>query len=378
MINRYDYIIAGGGCAGLSLLMRMLEHPFFEDKKILLADKGLKNENDRTWCFWEKQDGFFEPVLHHSWAHLWVKHPSGNLELDLDGYEYKMIRGIDFYKYCFQKINQDKRVEIVYGDITDINETLGQIRVNETLYEGNWIFSSLPKKLPPPKKNEFFLLQHFRGWWIETPEDFFNPDHADLMNFRVSQHHGCTFVYVMPVSPRKALIEFTLFSEKTLTKQDYDDGLLNFIQDELNLREYDITETEQGLIPMTNQFFSPGKGKVVQLGTSGGRTKGSTGYTFQHIQKHSTQIIRAIIDNSLEKARETPSARFSYYDGVLLRVLSEKKLLGADIFFRLFQLNPAPRMLRFLDNESKIQEELLIMNSSPKWHFFLAGLKQLW
>jgi lycopene beta-cyclase len=378
LIQRFDYIIAGAGCAGLSLLMRMLEHPYFKDKKILLADKGPKNDDDRTWCFWENDNGFFEPVVHHTWPHLWIKHLKGDLELALDGYKYKMIRGIDFYTYCFRKIEQDKRIEIVYGDISDVDAALGQIHLNGTTYQAEWIFSSLPKALPPPKKNEFFLLQHFRGWWIETSDDFFDPNHADLMNFRVSQAQGCTFVYVMPVSPRKALIEYTLFSENKLTQQAYDNGLLAFIQEELKPGDYTITDTEEGIIPMTNQPFSPGNGKTIHLGTSGGRTKGSTGYTFQNIQKHSEQIIQTIVTNKMEQAKKASPARFSFYDGVLLRVLSEKKISGADVFFRLFRLNPAPRILRFLDNESTLPEELIVMMTSPKWPFFKAALKQMW
>jgi lycopene beta-cyclase len=32
--KHYDYIITGAGCAGLSLLMRMMEDPFFLRKNI--------------------------------------------------------------------------------------------------------------------------------------------------------------------------------------------------------------------------------------------------------------------------------------------------------------------------------------------------------
>jgi len=55
----YDYIIAGGGCAGLSLVMRMLKEPQLSTKKILIIDKDSKQLNDRTWCYWEKGEGFF-------------------------------------------------------------------------------------------------------------------------------------------------------------------------------------------------------------------------------------------------------------------------------------------------------------------------------
>ena len=53
-------LFSGAGCASLSLLMRMIRSGKFTDKKILLIDKEQKNKNDRTWCFWETQNGFFE------------------------------------------------------------------------------------------------------------------------------------------------------------------------------------------------------------------------------------------------------------------------------------------------------------------------------
>ena len=48
---KYDIIIAGSGCAGLSLLYRILKDPVLKTKKILVVDKGEKNTNDRIWCY---------------------------------------------------------------------------------------------------------------------------------------------------------------------------------------------------------------------------------------------------------------------------------------------------------------------------------------
>ena len=55
--TQYDYIIAGAGCAGLSLAVHMIHSGKFSDKKILIVDKDDKQKNDRTWCFWEKEPG---------------------------------------------------------------------------------------------------------------------------------------------------------------------------------------------------------------------------------------------------------------------------------------------------------------------------------
>jgi lycopene beta-cyclase len=95
--QQYDYIITGAGCAGLSLAMHLMESKKFGDKKILLIDKTAKNKNDRTWCFWEKGAGLFEPIVHKQWEHLWFYGEAFYKEMAILPYRYKMIRGLDFY-----------------------------------------------------------------------------------------------------------------------------------------------------------------------------------------------------------------------------------------------------------------------------------------
>lgn len=374
MTNTYDYIIVGAGCAGLSLLMRILDEPALHEKKILLIDRVPKKQNDRTWCFWEKGKGYFEPVVHHQWQQLFVKHPDGEKNLDLGGYAYKMIRSEDFYRFCFERINRAANVQVMFGEVSGIDAGKGTVAFNSSIYTAEKIFSSVLLNPPKLHTGEWYLLQHFRGWVIETDEDFFDPAAADLMNFRTSQEHGCAFLYMLPVSKRRALVEYTLFTEKELSSDQYDKGLRDFISGELRLPAYRIAETEQGVIPMTNVVFKPGEGKVTFLGTAGGQTKASTGYTFQFIQQHAEKITATLLNHQSVKAYP---ARFRFYDSVLLRILAEQKLKGADVFYRMFCKNKAWKVLKFLDNQTHLLQELSIMQSTRKAFFIPAALSEL-
>ena len=374
MTNTCDYIIIGAGCAGLSLLMRMLDEPSLKEKKILLIDRVPKKQNDRTWCFWEKGEGYFEPVVHHQWQKLFVKHPDGEKDLDIGGYAYKMIRSEDFYRFCFERISHSANVQVLFGDVSGIDTEKGTVAFNNSIYTAGRIFSSV--LLTPPKlhPNEWYLLQHFRGWIIETEQDFFDPTTADLMNFCTPQEQGCTFLYMLPVSKRRALVEYTLFTEKELTAEQYDKGLRDFISGELKLTEYRIAETEQGIIPMTNMVFPASEGKVTFIGTAGGQTKASTGYTFQFIQHHAQKLVASLVNHQPVKAYP---ARFRFYDSVLLRILAEQKLKGADVFYRMFCKNKAWKVLKFLDNQTHPGDELFIMHSTRKRFFIGAALKEI-
>ncbi len=378
MNSRYDYIVIGAGGAGLSLIMRMLDEPALNQKSILMIDRSPKTANDRTWCFWQKGEGYFEHIIHKKWSRLFVKNAHENVELKTNGYAYKMLRAADFYGWCFQRIKEaSSRIQVLYGEVTDIAPNEGTVTLNGLTYTAEYIFSSVLPKPPQLTQREFYLLQHFRGWWIETEQDFFDPDTADLMNFRVSQKHGCTFVYVMPLTARKALVEYTLFTENELDSAEYDKGLKQFISDELGLKNYRINETEHGVIPMTNFHFTEKEGKVIYIGTAGGQTKASTGYTFSNMQKHATRIVKGLSTHNPSLLVNPTPLKYRFYDSTLLRVLKEQKMHGADIFFRMFKKNPADRIFRFLDNESSIWDDGAILFHSPKWVFTAAALREI-
>jgi lycopene beta-cyclase len=256
----------------------------------------------------------------------------------------------------------------------DEKETYAVVN-GQKIYAG-FIFNSILFEQPLLKKNEYHLLQHFKGWVIETEKPVFNPGEATLMDFRIGQQHGTTFVYVMPFSATKALVEYTLFTRQLLESQEYDKGLQEYIQQFITKGNYRITEKEFGVIPMTNHRFPSSQGNIIHIGTAGGQTKASSGYTFQFIQKQSAAITEQLIltDNPFVEA--TPR-RFHFYDSVLLNILHHKNQMGPGIFTDLFKKNKPQHVLRFLDNESSFKEELKIISSLPVWPFLKAAVKQI-
>jgi lycopene beta-cyclase len=196
------------------------------------------------------------------------------------------------------------------------------------------------------------------------------------MDFRINQSKGTAFCYVMPFTTTRALIEYTLFTPSLLQQDAYDESLRSYIKNQLGISQYKISEEEFGIIPMTNYKFSPGQGSIVNIGTIGGRTKASSGYTFQFIQKHS----KAIVDALIKKGNPFVAGehkRFHFYDSVLLHILYHNKLPGSKIFADLFKRNRAAQVLKFLDNETSFSEELKIISTLPTWPFMKAAYKQV-
>ncbi len=357
----------------------MIRSGKFGDKKVLLIDKDPKQKNDRTWSFWETEPGPFEEIVHRRWKKTWFHSKGFSRLLELDPYEYKMIRGIDFYEYCFSTIRRHPNFEIRFEEIRSlINEAnLAVVQTPTATYRAEYVFNSLLLEKPQLKKGEYYLLQHFKGWIIETPEPVFEPGEATLMDFRVDQSHGTTFVYVKPFSATQALVEYTLFTANLLASSEYDNGLKTYIREFLGITSYRIAEEETGIIPMTNHAFPAVNGRIINLGTAGGQTKGSSGYTFRFIQKHSARLVESLLKKGNPFIpRPHGQRRFRFYDSTLLHILQHNKVPGDRIFGLLFQKNKPRQVLRFLDNESSLGDELKIISSLPTWPFLKAALKQ--
>jgi lycopene beta-cyclase len=378
----YDYVIAGSGCAGLSLLHGMLSDPLLQKKKILILDKEKKEKNDRTWCFWEKERGPFESIVHHEWKTLEFLSPDYTRRFDLEPYSYKMIRGIDFYKHVMDLASSFDNVDFKYDNIEKIDADGNEARVQTAsgIYSAPFVFNST-SLFHPEMSPENSLLQHFEGWVIRTDKPVFDEKVGTLMDFRLSQKHGTTFMYVLPTSANEALIEYTLFTEKILEKDQYKAALKEYIRDYLDLETYDILHTEFGIIPMSLARFesSPHRSeRIVNIGTAGGFTKASSGYTFQFIQKNTQSILAAL------KEGKTPNVDtrfrgqvYQWYDRTLLDVLISNKMEGREVFAKIFRKRAPSSILAFLGNESSAWDDLQIMSTLPILPFLTSGVKQL-
>jgi len=370
----YDYCITGAGCAGLSLLVRMLDEPALRSKRILLVDRQEKKTNDRTWCFWETEAGRFEPIVYRRWSRLWF-HDAGNDRLqDATPYLYKLIRGIDFYRYCFEQVRKHPNVEVITGEVSGLKGNI--VKVDGRTITAGRIFNSIPQAPHILRKGDWHLLQHFKGWVIRTRRPAFQPDTATLMDFRTLQDKGTAFFYVLPFSETEALVEYTLFSAETLPEDEYTCRLVEYIRDTLSIRDYIIQHRELGVIPMTTRPFPSGEAPIRNIGAAAGLTKPSSGYTYSFIQRDSAAIIRSLVKDE-PVPPPVPRSRFAFYDRVLLNVLATRKLTGQQVFARLMLNSSLPDIFAFLDNASSLRQDWNIIRSFPTTPFVKAAGREL-
>ncbi|MEK8179115.1 lycopene cyclase family protein [Flavobacterium buctense] len=377
-MKHYHYIFTGAGLSALMTVYEMVLSGKFKDKSILLIDENSKKTNDRTWCFWDDK-GLYDDLASAQWNAAWFKNEYFERQLNLNPYQYKMVKGLDFYNRVFELISKEENITFLNQKVIDFQE-LGHhcvVKTNSESFTCNQIFNSIfnPELVKTQTKYPF-LHQHFIGWFIKSKEAVFNPDCATFMDFSVEQKGNTRFMYVLPTSETEALLEYTLFSKDLLSKVEYETEIQNYIQ-KLGITDYEIIEKEQGNIPMTcYPFWQHNSKNMLNIGSAGGWTKASTGYTFKNTVKKSQALVQFLSkETNLTKFHKAD--KFWFYDLLLLDILDQKNHLGSTIFSAMFEKGNATVIFKFLDEETSFWEDLQVIWKCPKMLFIKALLRRI-
>ncbi|WP_165903845.1 lycopene cyclase family protein [Hymenobacter gummosus] len=369
----YDYLLAGGGAAGLSLAYHLSQEPRLQGKRVLLLEPETKDKNDRTWSFWTDQPTPYDAVLAAEWRQLAFRSPRFEAVLPLRRHRYCTLRGLDFYRFVQQALAaRPAQFTRVTARVEALENTPQGVvaRTDAGTFSARYAFDSRPPQVErrPDKR---YLWQHFVGWEVETDFDAFDARTPVFMDFRVPQQQECRFVYVLPFGPRRALVEYTLFSGTLLAPEQYEVALREYLHELLSGQPYRVVETESGAIPMTDHPFAAHDGAgIVNLGTRGGRVKASTGYAFLRMQQQAARLAAALATTGTLPPDLTGDRwQFRFFDALLLDIMQRQGEMTRDIFADLFRRNPTERILDFLDEKTSWVENLQVMNSVTPWPF---------
>lgn len=378
-MKRYDYIITGCGLAGLMLAYRMVQDSFFENQSILLVDTEKKRQDDRTWSFWEKGAGDWDALLSKEWTNVRIADKKWDQTISIAPYTYKTLRSSQFYDYIWQILDAKDNVTFLKTKVLNISHRTESASILTEVGEfaAKKVFNSIMFDRRYNQQGKYPVLQqHFVGWFIETKDPVFDDSVVTFMDFSVQQRKKTRFMYILPFAKNKALFEYTLFSEKLLPRFEYDEELKKYLNT-LGIQDYTISEVEEGSIPMTAyRFWRQNSKNVIYIGTSGGWTKASTGYTFRTCDKKTKELIEFLKgDAYLSKFRI--KSRFWFYDLLFLDVLASKNEIGSVLFTKLFKRNHPKSILQFLDEETQFMQEVKIMLSMPPFRFLKALFKRI-
>ena len=350
----FDYIIVGGGCAGLSLAYSLEVNNKLSGKSLAIIEPREKYERDKSWSFWKTFEHGFDDCVKKSWTEFEIKTEKGTKSHSSSHYPYQCIDSGLFYEKILNTLKKNTNINFF--------KNKKDVRNNCSI-----IFNSVSDK----QDDRSGLWQHFQGYEIEVERDVFDDKVLTLMDFNCDQKNSVHFFYVLPFTSKTALIESTWISNMNdRSELDYGDQIHDYIKNILKIAKYKINYTETGKIPMFNSKTARSD-NIIQIGTAGGMTRLSTGYTFTNIQKQSRYIQKNI--QYIKKLNNfSISKKYQYLDNIFLRVLSNNSSEMIEVFYRMFGCK-TDTIIKFLSEETTLSEDLSVIRRMPK-NIFLSAL----
>lgn len=383
-----DLVIAGAGCAGLSALWYAI-HSARRDDRIVVIDRRVGAFDDRTWSFWGMPTAPFVELADRSWDRVGVVFPGhrstqriGRLRRGPSASRaYFRVRSRDYSAAILEMARRHRNVEFIEADIHSIGEAESGVGVVSTSAGDVRAPVVLQSVRPHPDAADAMvrhpLRQHFGGWEVHTDRPIFDPGCVTLMDFDAPQHDGTAFFYVLPTSPHRALVEYTMFSEHPRARRFYDDHLREHL-DALGATEYEIERCEYGVIPMEDRRHPQrSSDHVWNIGTVGGMTKPTTGYTFQRIHEQTQRLVGEWAAGGPPPPARRGGARFGFADRTLLNILHHHPELGRPVFERLFRTSSIDDVLTFLDERSTLAADCRMIAGLPWKPFLQAAASEL-
>ncbi|WP_114752625.1 lycopene cyclase family protein [Pleomorphovibrio marinus] len=376
-IMTFDIIISGLGCAGLSLVNYVLDSPLNQKAILLIGNEG-EGEKNKTWCYWAETPLAIHPSVKPlvAWKNLKFIHRDDKISTSLDHLNYYKVSAEDFYKEIWEKINQYPGITYINDFVEDILQEDGSLKIktkNSGCFLGKKVFNSIQL---PHMQNHSRLNQVFLGWEIKSDRLNLNKDAVTLMHFDSKNGKEMGFTYILPFNQNHALVEYTLFSKNKLPSMDIMEAeIKKYIHSQWGITDYSITYREQGVIPMST--FPPNLKdyqNLYHIGSIAGWTKPSTGYTFHKIQTRCQSIVNNLLDDKrINKHAWERAGRFKFYDNILLNIAYKWPEKLPEVFLDLFRKNAAKNILKFLNEETSLWEEIRLL-AKLRFRIFIRSL----
>ena len=169
-MNDFDYIIIGGGCAGLSLAYELEINNKLRNKNLAIIEKRDEYKRDKTWSFWGIAPHHFDDCVIKYWNDFSINIKSKTNFLKCGNSPYQSVDSKLFYKKVLSKLKSNKNIKF-FGNI------------NEIKIQGAIIFDSLINATNVSNN----IWQHFGGVEIETEKNVFDESIMNLMDFNCEQ-----------------------------------------------------------------------------------------------------------------------------------------------------------------------------------------------
>ncbi|WP_434134555.1 lycopene beta-cyclase CrtY [Pseudomonas luteola] len=366
-MNTYDLILAGGGLAnGLIALKLRQTRP---ELRILLIEQSDRLGGNHTWSFHEpdlttEQLAWIEPLVAHRWAEYQVFFPG--LERTLSS-GYASISAERFHDVLMERLGDSVRLSAKVS-------ALGPAEVRLANGEAFQAAAVLDGRGHRPSPHMGLGFQKFLGQELELaqPHGLSGPI---IMDATVPQTEGYRFIYVLPLTQDRVLIEDTYYADgQNLDPDRLRDHITRYAADH-GWTIQSLIREEHGVLPITLsgdiEAFWAEAGDIPPTGLAAGLFHATTGYSLPEAVRLAELIAgcpRLDTSTLVDTVRRHALQRWRTYG--FFRLLNRMLFLAGKpqhryrVMRRFYGL-PEPLIQRFYAGQLKPSDKLRILTGKP-------------
>ena len=374
MATEFDIIILGGGRAGLSLGMRLAK--LGQDcPRVAIIEKRAQYVADRTWSYWACDSAQLKHLARAEWKKVAINGAGKTHCIDCADVPYQAIDAGSFYDAAVSEINGNTNIIFYHGDeVKAVRKVDGlwEVGLSRGTLRGRQIVDTRP--VLDAERAVPLMWQSFSGVEVECSVDVFDAQVATLMDFIKGPEGQVIFLYLLPYSRRRALIEVTVFGREVRTEHDLAPILDECVKKVTRSSAVKIIYREHFAIPMGLPTLERVKDEsYVRAGIEAGGARASTGYVFQRIQRWAEESSERLRRGLPVRGHRADPWVMRKMDQLFLRVLLRNPERGPELFVRLFGMRDPRSVIRFMHDEATLLDYLKIMCALPRG-LFLAEL----
>lgn len=371
--QRTDLIILGGGAAGLSLGREIALNSDLSGLRVVILEKRESYHNDRSWCFFAPKNHKFRSLCSASWLNFAFSKDGEIIEKSCERTPYHFIPSINFYSDSRNIIDQSSNVQLRTGVTLDkVQDEDEEVIVLTDIGEFRARYAVDTR--PPPKKaiKEPFMLQIFHGSHVTAQRPVFDEKRVWLMRDLQADSRGLAFLYILPFTPKKALVEWTRFSLEQISKDEICKEAKVALKGYMRDAEFECEEEEHGVLPMgrIDSTALAASKNIFPAGTRGGALRPSTGYAFQRIIRWAEDCTQNLQKTGRPIGHQPDPSFQIWMDKIYLSVMTKSPETGPEIKMNMARKLNSGQFIRFLSDKAGFWDNMAVIRSQPIWPFF--------
>lgn len=378
----FDHIVVGAGLSGLLLAQSLLgarqgrpDHP--SGPRVLLVDPRPADDKPVTYAFWTQRPTILDRWQIGTWHELdVVGHDRRTRPLDLSRWRYCAIDWGRGRADLLEQMSADPRVTVLHERVDAVasDDRSAHVSAGGQRLSARWAYDSRPVSMADlkaelrPNGRGVVLAQAFRGVWVMTDEDVLDCSAATLLDFSADDGDDLGFSYVLPVSPRSAMV----MAVRMGATSELPDPLPT-IPRVVGSAAWTVRAEEQGVTPLFVPQPPRRTGqRVLAIGRRGGRVRASTGYAVLRILADTAAIQRSLDRRGHPFAIAPDPGWQRALDRIWLQALRRERADLEPAFMSLFTRASVDTVLRFLDGEARARDVVRVVGALPPRPFLRA------